>query len=171
MASSVIQELKNKLGMGARANKYRIIMSGLKGVEDVMVDTFAKATAIPGRSFADVEVWNQGRLTVLAGNAQYDSTWSVTFIDTEDHSLRKSFIKWMEFIDSVANHSKGAVKHTAYMTTSKVQQLNTSNNKVTATYTFENVYPKSISDSTLADDSTELLEFTVEFNYSLWSLE
>ena len=171
MPNSAIQELKNKLGMGARTNKYRIMMSGLKGVDDIMVDTFAKSTAIPGRSFADIEVWNQGRLTVLAGSAQFDGTWSVTFIDTEDHSLRRAFVNWMEFIDSVANHSRGAVEHTAYMTTSKVQQLNTSNNKVTATYTFENVYPKSISDSSLADDNTELLEFTVEFNYSAWSLE
>ena len=170
MSSSVIQQLKTQLGMGARANKYRIILAGLKGVDDIMVDTFAKSTAIPGRSFSDIEVRNQGRLTTVMGNAQFDGTWSVTFMDTEDHTLRKAFLSWMEYMDSVISHTKGPFTHIEYMTTSILEQLSTIDNSVKATYTFENVYPKSISDSSVSDDSQDLIEFTVEFNYSSWAV-
>jgi hypothetical protein len=55
------------------------------------------------------------------------------------------------------------------MTTAMVQQLSTIDNGVTATYTFEDVWPKSISDSSLSDDGTDMIEFSVEFNFTSWS--
>jgi len=170
MGNSKISQLKNTLGMGARANKYRVIINGVGGgPSGPMVDTLAKSTAIPGRSFHEVEIWNQGRLTVIAGDADFSGTWTVTFMDTEDHSLRGQFIDWMEFIDSVANNSRGAGDHSSYMTTAMVQQLSTIDNGVMATYTFEDIWPKSISDSSLSDDGTDMIEFSVEFNFTSWA--
>lgn len=170
MASNTLQNMKNMLGMGARANKYRITLSGLQGVDDLMVDTFARSTEIPGRSFSEIDVWDQGRKTTILGNASFDGTWSVVFIDTEDHSLRRKFLDWMEYMDSVIKNSKTATSHVDYMTTSMVEQLSTIDNVITATYVFENVFPRSISSSSVSDENSSLIEFTVEFNYSSWSL-
>ena len=170
MSSSVIQSLKTTLGMGARANKYRVTINGTgdKFAVGEIGDILCKSTTIPGRSFADIEVWNQGRLTIVAGDAQFDGTWTCTFYDKQDHSLRQSFINWMEYIDSVVNHARGAVDHSSYMNDAMVEQLNTTNNETTATYTFLDVYPKSISDSALSDESSDIIEFSVEFNYTSW---
>ena len=170
MGNSQIDSLKKTLGMGARANKYRVTINGTGtsfafGEE---ADLLCKSASIPGRSFADIEVWNQGRLTIVAGDAQFDGTWTVTFMDTEDHKIRSQFIDWMEYIDSVVNHSRGAVDHNSYMNEAKLQQLSTYDNSVKATYTLLDVYPRSLSDSSMSDDSSDLLEFSVEFNYSSW---
>lgn len=166
----VLEDLKSTLGLGARANKYKIILNGVGGgPEGAMVDTLAKSTAIPSRSFADIEIWYQGRLVTVAGEAQYSDAWSITFMDDEKHTLRGKFNDWMEFIDSVANNSRDANTHNSYMTIGKVQQLSTVDNSITAEYEFSNVYPKNMSDSALADDSADLIEFSVEFNYSYWT--
>lgn len=171
MGSGKIDILKNTLGMGARANKYRIIINGVGGgPSGSKADTLAVSTTIPGRAFHDIEVWNQGRLTTIAGDADFSGTWSVTFMDTQDHSLRKEFIAWMEFIDSATKHDREAGDHSSYMTTAEVQQLSTVDNSTTATYTFQDVWPKSISDSSLGDASSEMVEFTVEFNFTTWEV-
>ena len=168
---SSIDNLKNTLGMGARANKYRVIINGVGGGPfGEYIDILAKNTTIPGRSVADIEVWNQGRLTVVAGDASFDGTWSVTFMDTEDHSLRKKFIAWMEYIDSVIKHERDAISHSSYMTTAEVQQLSTVDNSKKVSYIFEDLWPKNISDSNLDDSNSEMIEFTVEFNYTSWSV-
>lgn len=170
MGSSQIDALKTTLGIGARANKYRVTINGTGtnfafGEE---ADLLCKSASIPGRSFADIEVWNQGRLTVVAGDAQFDGTWNVTFMDTEEHKIRTQFIDWMEYIDSAVNHTRGAVDHSSYMNDAILEQLSTIDNSVTATYTLLDVYPKSISDSSLSDDSSDLVEFSVEFNFTSW---
>jgi len=165
----VIDELKSTLGMGARANKYRVIINGVAGgPSGPEVDTLTKSASVPGRSFNEIEVWNQGRLTVIAGEADFGGTWSVTFMDDEKHTLRGKFIAWMEFIDSVAKHSSDASSHEDYVTTSELHQLSTVDNKPTAKYKFNDIWPKSISDSAMSDESSEMIEFTVEFNYTSW---
>jgi len=173
MGNSQIQLLKKTLGIGARSNKYRVTINGngKNFAVGEMGDILCKNTTLPGRSFADIEVWNQGRLTVVAGDAQYDGTWSCTFLDDEYHKLRTMFINWMEFIDSVVNHSREAVDHSSYMNDAILEQLSTVDNNTTAKYILFDVYPKSLSDSTYSDDSQDLIEFTVEFNFSSWTKE
>jgi len=165
----VLDELKTTLGIGARTNKYKVIINGVGGgPSGPIADVLAVSTTIPARSFADVEVWIQGRLVTIAGDATFNDSWSVTFMDDEEHTLRGKFIDWMEYIDSVAKNSRGAADHSSYMTTALVQQLSTIDNSKKAEYTFNNLYPKSLSDSVLSDMVGELLKFTVEFNYTHW---
>jgi len=167
---SVIDELKTTLGMGARTNKYKVIINGvLGGPTGKIVDTFAKSASIPTVSFNEIEIWNQGRLVTIAGDISYSGTWTVTFIDDEKHTLRSKFIKWLEAIDNAETHSSLAGSHSNYMSTAIMQQLSTVDNSVTTTYTFQDIWPKSISETPMADDSSSLVEFSVEFNYSTWS--
>jgi len=167
-----LNTLKSKLGMGARSNKYRIIMSGIQdaSLDTIKIDTLAKSTIIPQKSFHEIEIWDRGRQTIIAGDTDFSGTWSVTFMDSQDHSLRKSFLSWMDFMDDVLTNSRGAIDHNSYMTEVKLQILSTIDNSVTCEYILNDVWIKSISDSNLADDNSDLLEFTVEFNYSSWVL-
>ena len=143
----------------------------LDGPVGEVVDVLAKSSAIPGRDFSEIEIWNQGRLVTIAGDASFAGTWTVTFLDDEYHSLRDKFIAWMEGIDSPLNHQSSAGSHSGYMTTAELQQLSTIDNIVTASYIFEDVWPKSISESAMSDDAQDMVEFSVEFNYSTFSKE
>jgi len=106
----------------------------------------------------------------MAGEADFSGTWSITFMDDENHTLRRQFINWLEFIDSVQKNARDASDHSSYMSTGRVMQLSTIDNSITATYIFEDIWPKSISDSSLSDESSDILEFSVEMNYSSWSI-
>lgn len=163
-----INELKHTLGWGARANKYKVIMNGKAGVDNFMVNTFVKSATMPGRAFADVEVWVQGRAITIAGDAVYDGTWTLTFIDTEEHTLRKQFLAWMDYIDSFSAHDRGVGAAADYMTEATIQQLGGASQEVKASYILKDVYPKSISEISMSDESSALTEFSVEFNYSHW---
>jgi len=168
--TSKIQALKNTLGLGARANKYKVIINGTGAKFPLgdFGDILCKSTTLPGRSFADIEIWDRGRKITVAGQAQFDGTWTCTFLDNQKHELRGKIIDWMEYIDSVANHSREAPNHNLYMNDAILQQLSTIDNKVLAEYYFSDVYPKSLGESTYSDESQELIEFNVDFSYSLW---
>jgi len=170
MGCSAINILKNTLGMGARTNKFKVIISGRGGgPSGNNVDVLAVSASIPSRSFTEIPIWNQGRLTAIAGAADFGNTWSVTFMDDESHSLRGQFLAWMEFIDSVANHARASGSHSAYMGTAQMQQLSTITNATVATYKFEDVWPKSISDSSMDESNSAMVTFSVDFNCTSWS--
>ena len=166
---SVLSDLKQALGIGARTNRYRVIIDGvLGGPSGNVVNTLAKETTIPEVSFNDIEVWGQGKLVTVAGDISYSGTWRVTFYDDEKHTLRGKFLKWMIAIDNAFKNDSEASSHSDYMTTAKIQQLSTIDNSVKVTYEFQDIWPKHISGGTMSDDTPGLLEFTVEFNYSTW---
>ncbi len=170
MSNSAIDKLKSTLGIGARTNKYKVIINGvLGGPSGEIIDTLAKSASIPSVSFNEIEVWNQGRLTTIAGDISYAGTWTVTFIDDEEHTLRGKFIKWAEAIDNAIKHSSTASSHSSYMSTAELHQLSTIDNSVKAKYKFDDVWPKNISESAMSDETSDMVEFTVEFNYTTWS--
>ena len=171
MASSTLQKLKTTLAMGARGNKYKIMLAAPVGpTDDELIDTVCKGGAIPAKTIGQIEVWTQGRKLVVAGDATYENAWNLMFWNTQDLALRNSFDKWLLFIDDMEAHSRGANDHTSYMTESaKIEQLNTSDNTVTATYEFRNMWPTGISAIDMADDQIDTItEFSVDFAYSHW---
>ncbi|MHB8098012.1 MAG: hypothetical protein ACYDD5_00270 [Sulfuricurvum sp.] len=168
---SVLQELKDTLKMGSRGNKYKVMLAAPMGpTDDFIVNTLAKGGAIPAKTVGTIDVWSQGRKLVIAGDAAYENTWNLTFYNTQDHALRTGFDKWMLFIDSIDSHSRGASEHSAYMAEgAQIQQLSTTDNSVTATYNFYNLWPTSISAIDMADDQQDTVtEFSVDFAYSYW---
>lgn len=171
MASSKLQELKTTLAMGARGNKYKVMLAAPVGPQDdFLIDTLAKGGAIPAKSMGQIEIWTQGRKLVVAGDAAWDNAWSLTFWNTQDHALRDAFDKWLLFIDDMEAHGRGATDHVSYMTeTAKIIQLNTTDNSDMATYEFRNLWPTAISAIDMADDAQDAItEFSVDFAYSHW---
>lgn len=167
----VLQELKETLKMGARGNKYKIMLAAPVGpTDDFLIDTVGKGGSIPAKTMGQVEIWTQGRKLVVAGDATYENTWALTFWNTQDLALRKGFDDWLLYIDNMETHSRGATTHNDYMTDGgKIQQLNTSDNSVMATYEFYNMWPTGISAIEMADDQQDTItEFTVDFAYSHW---
>jgi hypothetical protein len=169
MASSTLESLKNKLGMGARANRYMVMISAPVGPsDDITIDTLCKGGSIPGKTIGQIEVFNQGRKLIIAGDAQYENTWTLTFWNTEDMALRDSFDKWMLYIDDMEAHTRKASDHSSYMAdAANISQLSSVDNSVQAVYQFRNLWPTSISSVDLADDSADTItEFSVDFAFS-----
>jgi len=171
MASGKLQELKTALAMGARGNKYRVMLAAPVGPsDDQLIDTVCKGAAIPAKTIGQIEIWTQGRKLVVAGDATYDNAWNLTFWNTQDMALRRSFDLWLLYIDDMEGHYRGATDHVSYMTeTANISQLNTSDNSIMATYEFRNLWPTGISAIDMADDQQDTItEFSVDFAYSHW---
>ena len=168
---NLLSELKSALGAGARANKYRVNFSipSVVGTKSDISQSGAlcKSSSFPSKSIGQIEVWNQGRKLVLAGDTAYENAWDLTFYATEDHGLRKDILAWMKAIDDfqVNSHSGNPV---AYMTEMSVEQLDSAGN-TTATYTFHNIWPQNMSAIEVADETADrITEFTVTFTFSGW---
>jgi len=167
----VLQELKTTLAMGARGNKYKIMLAAPVGpTDDFLIDTVGKGGAIPAKTIGQIEIWTQGRKLVVAGDATFENAWNLTFWNTQDHALRDAFDKWLLFIDDMEAHGRTATDHASYMTEgAQIQQLNTTDNSVMATYNFYNLWPTGISAIDMADDQQDTItEFSVDFAYSHW---
>ena len=168
----VLEDLRTTLKMGSRGNKYKVFMpikvGGASG--EKVIDTLCKGGAIPAKSMGQIEVWTQGRKLIVAGDATFENTWSLTFWNTQDHKLRTEFDTWMSAIDDMDNHKRSVTDHNGYMSQgAKIQQLDTSTNDPTAEYTFYNLFPTSISAVEMADDQQDTItEFSVDFAYSHW---
>ena len=171
MASSKLQQLKTTLSMGARGNKYRILLTAPTGpTDDFLIDTVGKGGAIPAKTMGQIEIWTQGRKLVVAGDATFENAWALTFWNTQDLALRNAFDQWLLFIDDMEAHSRAATDHVSYMTEkAQIHQLNTTDNSMMAQYEFRNLWPTGISAIDMADDQQDTItEFTVDFAYSHW---
>ena len=171
MASTPLQMLKTKLGAGARPNRYRVSLSAKVGpTDDVLIDTLCKGSSIPAKTIGTIEVFNQGRKLLLAGDVEFENTWELNFWDTEDHSIRRAFDTWLTYIDDIENHKRSWDKNADYTTEkAKVEQLSTKDNSVKATYEFRNMFPTSIASIEVADESNNTVEeFSVTMTYSHW---
>lgn len=177
MASSVAN-LKTVIGPGARASKYKVILTfptDVVGASGDRADLLCKSASFPEITIGRIEVWTQGRRQVLPGDTDYDNNWSLTFYQEQAHQLRRSFLDWMEKIDHwQSNVHTGAPEN--YMVEAKILQMGSGDQnsyndsgKPFATYVFHDLFPTSVGAVEVADDSINTLqEFTVTFAYTSW---
>jgi len=166
-----IAELKNALGVGARANKYRVnfsipaavpISSNLQNA-----DALCKASNFPSVTIGQIEVFNQGRKLIIPGDTTYTNAWTLSFYNTEDHSLRKDLISWMKATDHFQNNQHSG-NPTALMGEMSVEQLDSAGNS-TIKYTFHNVFVQEIGEISISDDQVDTLqEFDCTLSFTDW---
>lgn len=166
-----LAELKSALGAGARANKYRInfsIPSTVSTVSNLQnADVLCKATSFPSMTIGQIEIFNQGRKLIIPGDTTYTTTWSVTFYNTEDHSLRRDMINWMKAADHFQNNQHSG-NPSSIMGELSVEQLDSAGNP-TAKYTFHNVFVQEVAELSLGDDQVDTVqEFDVTFSFTDW---
>lgn len=165
-----INDLKTKLGAGARPNKYRVIINAPEGItlgDNETPDLLCKAANFPGMTIGQIEVWNQGRKLVLPGDTSFDNTWTVTFYQTEDHSLRKAFLEWLKAADNFQNNTHN-INPSSVMTSMSVEQLDGDGNSK-AKYSFDNVFVQAVGEIGVGDDNQDTaMEFDVTFSFTDW---
>lgn len=166
-----LAELKSALGAGARANKYRVnfsIPSAVATTSNLQnADALCKASNFPSMTIGQIEVFNQGRKLILPGDTTYTNAWTLTFYNTEDHSLRKDMISWMKSVDHFQNNTHSGNPQ-ALMGELSVEQLDSAGNP-TAKYTFHNVFVSEVGELAIGDDQVDTIqEFDVTFSFTDW---
>lgn len=170
--ANVVSKLKTALGAGARQSKYKINMSTpaqIQGNHGETINTLCNAQSFPGVTQGPINVYIQGRKLVLPGDTEYESTWSVTFYQTEAHELRKVFLAWMKAMDDFHNN-KHQGDLAQLMVDAEVSQLD-HDEKETITYLFKDLHPQSVSQVEVSDETqNEIQRFEVTFSYTSWQI-
>ncbi len=130
---------------------------------------FVKATSIPGGTIGTVIVPYFGREVKMAGNRTFPE-WTVTVINDENFAIRSQFEGWMHKINShAANFRNAGATSSSYTSTATVKQYSKSSS-VSATYSFQNLFPTDLSEITLDwGDNDTIEEYTVTFSYDFWT--
>ena len=172
-----ISQFKSALiGGGARPNLFEVELTTLPAGISWNAENFrfmAKAAALPAQNIAQIDVPFRGRIFKVAGDRTID-TWTVTIINDESFELRNAFEQWTEVIAKLDNNL-GATQPDAYMTNATVYQLGRGSTKssknsdgtenaVLKEYTFQNIFPTTVSEIALSYDTGDTIEeFDVEF--------
>ena len=181
MAFSSIANLKDTLGLGARANLFEVSLAfpiGITGnatdawqgpdqttITTTNVNILVKAAQVPAFTIGTIEVpYKAGRRIKIPGDRTF-ADWTVTVINDEQHVARRAFTAWIDMISKGNYNSptKSSVKN--YYTDLTVTQFKGSGNAVRV-YKLLDAFPTDVSGVDLSMDSTDTLsEFTVNFQY------
>lgn len=179
MVSSVAN-LKSTLGPGARASKYKILLSfptggGASAQDSQKVDLLCKSASFPSVTVGRIEVWTQGRKQIIPGETEFDNSWTLTFYQEQGHDLRSRFLDWMKNMDDWFKN-----KHTCtpqdWMVDASIVQMGCGDNNSyqdnaagTATYKFYDLFPTEVTAVDVDDERINTLqEFQVTFAYTSW---
>jgi hypothetical protein len=161
--SGKLNAIRDAIGAGARANKYKIFLG--ERVPDG--DLLGKSASFPGVTIGKIEVWNQGRKLTIPGDTDYEGSWAISFYNTEDHALRKAFLAWMREIDNFQDNIH-AGNPGSKMVEMKVIQMNADGTEG-QTYIMHNCFPAEIGEITVADETADSIqEFDVTFSFTDW---
>jgi hypothetical protein len=181
MAFSSIANLRDTLGLGARANLFEVSLAfpiGITGnatdawqgpdqtvITSTNVNILVKAAQVPAFTIGTIEVpYKAGRRIKIPGDRTF-ADWTVTVINDEQHVARRAFTAWIDMISKGNYNSatKSSVKN--YYKDLTVTQLKGSGNAVRI-YKLLDAFPTDVSGVDLSMDSTDTLsEFTVNFQY------
>lgn len=164
-----ILELKQALGPGARANKYRVhfnIPNAVPKTADIQTfDTLAIMASFPGKAIGVIETYNQGRKLVLPGDTSFSNQFTVEFYNTEEHNLRRAIMEWLRAMDHFQDNMHSGMP-IEVMTNMAVSQLDSAMNE-TVRYTFHGVFPQEIAEISIGDDQQDTITRTsVTFAYT-----
>ncbi len=155
-------------GGGARANQYRIQITGSPGGlgKPGKFSFLCRSAQIPGMTIGEVPVPYRGRQIFVAGDRTYDA-WTVTVFSDTAWSLRSSFEAWSHQIAHTEALATGATAPNDYYATAMVQQLDRAG-VPRATYFLADCWPTTVDPIDLAYDTNDaVMEFgvTLRFNY------
>jgi len=188
---SKISEFIQQIGQGVKPNMFYVEIpfptssTGLSGgtvqpEETELTNLLCKSAALPASNLGVIEVPFRGRTVKIAGDRTFD-TWTATFFNDKDMKVRGLFEQWLEAINTHdGNYAPLFTPSTGsdgYAQTIKVKQLEKNSSaeptssSILREYTLQYAFPTNVSQIDLAYDSNDQIEeFTVEFQYSYWTV-
>lgn len=173
MSDGILNRLKQLVGAGARANKYRVILnlptvaSGI--VDSDELDVLVSSAAMPGKTIGAIELHNQGRKLIIPGDTSYSNSWGVEMYLNETHDARRAMLKWMKACDNFQEnvHASGSA-YSDLLVTGTIIQLDSHGEEVVR-YTMHNMWPSDVGEISMGDDSADTInKVSVTFTFSDW---
>lgn len=157
-----IEAFKAAFTHGVRPNLFKMEIFGLPE----KLQYVCKASQIPGKNVAPIEVPYLNHKVKIAGDVTFDDL-TVTILLDNDFSVRNELESWQESIRS--NSEIFGTDPAMYKQIGSLIQLD--NNEIElAQYDFVGLWPNSISPLDLAWETNDTIaEYTVTFSYDYWN--
>ena len=166
MAILGVDDFKSKLrGGGARPNLFKATINfpGYANGDAELTSFLCEAAQLPGSTFGIINVPFRGRILKMAGDRTFPE-WTVTIINDTDFTIRNSFERWMNGINSHSANT-GLAAPIAYEADLFVDQLDRDGESVKR-YNFRGSFPTDLSAIELSYATTDEIErFQVTFAY------
>ena len=166
MAILGVDDFKSKLrGGGARPNLFKATINfpGYANGDAELTSFLCEAAQLPGSTFGIINVPFRGRILKMAGDRTFPE-WTVTIINDTDFSIRNSFERWMNGINSHSANT-GLAAPIAYEADLFVDQLDRNGESIKR-YNFRGSFPTDLSAIDLSYATTDEIErFQVTFAY------
>jgi len=169
--SGFLQQVKQ----GVRPNMFQVDITfpGEVNADQEIVTFMCKSAALPASNIGTIEVPFRGRTVKIAGDRTFDN-WSATFINDKDMKVRAYFESWLNKINTHQTNTASLIDPTLYGRSVVIRQLekdDQTNGSELRSYKLWYAFPTSASAIDLAYDSNDQIEeFTVEFQYSYWTV-
>jgi len=182
--SSYINSLVNgAAGDMARPTKFTTMVEFpeyiKKAVDNKVLDVLCKTVVIPTVQMGVLEVKYRGHSVPIKGKVNFDQSLSITFYMDEGHVLRRLFVDWLNSMDkffpykrsirgeSLSNQISSDAGIDPRMGSLTVNAHNWEESVTMASYSFDGVYPTSVTGPEYATDGVSTAqEFTVSFAYT-----
>jgi hypothetical protein len=189
MAQTKISNFIQQIGQGVKPNMFYVnipfpsITTSPVGNDDIqLTNLLCKSAALPASNLGVIEVPFRGRTVKIAGDRTFD-TWTATFFNDKDMKIRSLFEQWLEAINTHDGNNaplftpseaggSGYAQPVIVKQLEKNSETDPSANSILRAYTLHYAFPTNVSQIDLAYDSNDQIEeFTVEFQYSYWTVE
>ena len=135
-----------------------------------------KTTFLPASISTSTTVSYLGRVFEFAGERTYPQ-WTCTFLNDEDFKLRNALERWSDYISGHVKLGRTRVQSTAgrenmpldYQSSAILTQFSKNGNPLKK-YTFNGLYPLTLTDIPVSWDTTNAIEeFTATFEYQYYT--
>jgi hypothetical protein len=183
-----VSKFREALGGGARANLFRVTVSGITDTGGAVANTFSvtcKSASLPASTMGLIEVaFNAGRRYKLAGERTF-AEWTTTVINTENFIVRGRLEDWQKGIvytnfDSItvgnrdlytAGEENDVANRLLRTPTILVEQLGDKGEAISK-FKLHHCWPSDISTIDLSYDNADAIEeFSVTWTYDYFTQE
>ena len=165
MATSLNSFVNRLAGGGARANQFRVTLSGFT-VDSEALSFLCRTAQMPGLTVGEVTVPYRGRQVFVAGDRTYDA-WTVTVFNDANWSIRASLEAWMNHVTNIGSTSGASPNPRSYYGEALVQQKDRNDETIWSGKLYD-VWPTVLDPVEFAYDTNDIIEeygVTFRFNY------
>ena len=158
----------NLIGGGARANHYRVTITPPTGIAiglNVRRASFlVTGSSLPAMTLTPIAIPFRGRSIYIAGDREFGTEWTTTFINDTDFMIRNAMERWSNGINDLADGT-GVVVPADYQTDLTVEHLDR-DDRVLKSYIFRSAWPTNVTEIALTNEAATAMEtFDVTWRY------
>lgn len=184
IVTSNVKDFLSRVAQGVKPNMFEVDIKFPSAVnadknDNQTITYLCKSAALPASSIGTIEVPFRGRSVKIAGDRTFDN-WTATFVNDKEMKIRGIFEKWLNLINTHQGNtaelfnpsSNSGDGYSCDIFVTQLEKDSSEGGKALRGYKLWYAFPVSVSQIDLAYDSNDQIEeFSVEFQYSYWTVE